>query len=96
MVKNPPLKFGWLFVSHNAITGIPILFASLIAFLSGQESVTNTTLTSIKFLKPIQAKIKHYESNPKEVDKILNAGAKQAQKIANKNIKEIKKIVGLN
>ncbi len=49
----------------------------------------------IKFLKPIQTKIKHYEAHPKEVEKILANGAKQAQKIADKNLKEIKKLVGL-
>lgn len=49
----------------------------------------------IKFLSPIQEKIKYYETRPAEVEKILSDGAKKAQAIADKNLREIKKLVGL-
>src|SRR3989344_1855771 len=42
-----------LFVSHNAITGIPIFIASLIAFLSGQESTTKINLASVNVSKAL-------------------------------------------
>lgn len=49
----------------------------------------------IKFLSPIQEKMKYYEAHPQEVEKILADGAKKAQIIADKNLREIKKLVGL-
>lgn len=52
------------------------------------------SLSLIKFLQPIQIKIKALEKNPKKVAKIMNDGAKSAQKIVDKNLKEIKKIIG--
>src|SRR3989338_7782742 len=42
------IRFDWLFVSHKAITGIPTLFASTTAFLSGHESVTSRIFASLK------------------------------------------------
>ncbi|MCD4760809.1 tryptophan--tRNA ligase [bacterium] len=57
-----------------------------------KEELTKAVL---EFIEPIQKKIKYYESNPKEVEKVLADGAKRAQKIADKNLGEIKKIVGL-
>lgn len=69
--------------------------------LFGNKKILNSDLKKelateiIKFLTPIQEKIKYYQAHPKEVEKILNDGAKKAQKIADKNLKEIKKIVGL-
>jgi len=50
----------------------------------------------VKFLKPVHAKIKKLEANPKQVQKILGDGAKRAQKIADKNLGDIKKLIGLN
>jgi tryptophanyl-tRNA synthetase len=64
--------------------------------LMNSELKTELSNEIIKFLAPIQAKIKYYKTRPKEVEKILNDGAKKAQKIADKNLKEIKKIVGLS
>lgn len=49
----------------------------------------------LKFLKPVQEKIKYYDTHPQEVEKILADGAKKAQAIADKNWLEIKKLVGL-
>lgn len=48
----------------------------------------------IKFLQPIQEKIKKLNKNSSQVEKIMASGAKKAQKIADQNLKEIKKIVG--
>ena len=45
------MLLDWLFVSHNAITGIPIFNASLIAFLSGHASVTSIIFASTKFFR---------------------------------------------
>ncbi|MBT6691574.1 tryptophan--tRNA ligase [Candidatus Parcubacteria bacterium] len=50
----------------------------------------------IKFLEPVQGKIKEYEKNPKKVYEILEHGARDAQKIADKNLTKINKIVGIN
>lgn len=63
--------------------------------LMNTELKDELTKTILEFLKPTQEKIKYYQAHPKEVEKILNDGAKEAQKIADKNLKEIKKIVGL-
>ncbi len=63
--------------------------------LMNTELKDELTKTILAFLKPTQEKIKYYQAHPKEVEKILNDGAKKAQKIADKNLKEIKKIVGL-
>jgi tryptophanyl-tRNA synthetase len=49
----------------------------------------------IKFLEPIQKKIKDYEKHPKKVYDILDKGAKDAQKIADKNLAKVKKITGI-
>lgn len=54
------------------------------------------TESLLKFLNPIQEKIKYYDTRPQEVAKILADGAKKAQIIADKNWVEIKKIVGLS
>lgn len=54
------------------------------------------TKAIIKFLEPIQKKIKILEKNPKKVAKILADGSKRAQKIADQNMKEIRKLVGIN
>ncbi len=64
--------------------------------LMNSELKDELSKTIITFLTPIQEKIKYYQAHPKEVEKILNDGAKKAQKIADKNLKEIKSIVGLN
>ncbi len=64
--------------------------------LMNSELKTELSSAIVEFLKPIQAKIKYYQAHPKEVEKILNDGAKKAQKMADKNLKEIKKIVGLS
>lgn len=53
------------------------------------------TKSIIKFLEPIQKKIKTYKKSPAKVNKILAEGAKRAQKIADKNMAEIKKLVGI-
>lgn len=53
------------------------------------------TKVLLKFLKPIQEKIAYYENNKAEVEKILQAGAKQAQAIADQTMAEVKQIVGL-
>lgn len=53
------------------------------------------TESLLKFLKPVQEKIKYYDTRPQEVEKILEDGAKKAQAIADKNLVEIKKVVGL-
>ncbi len=52
------------------------------------------TKVILEFLEPVQEKIAYYEKNPKQVDKIINQGNKQAQKIATQNLKDIKKIIG--
>lgn len=53
------------------------------------------TKSVLKFLKPVQKKIKYYDAHPLEVEKILSDGAKKAQVLADKNLLEIKKLVGL-
>lgn len=47
-------------------------------------------------LKPIQAKRKEFESNPKKVRQILDEGAQKARIIASATIKEVKSAMGLN
>lgn len=49
----------------------------------------------MEFLLPVQEKIKYYEDNKSEVEKILREGAKNAQKIAEQTMNQIKQIVGL-
>lgn len=66
------------------------------AKLMNTELKNELAKTLIEFLQPIQEKIKYYQSHPKEVEKVLDDGAKKAQKIANKNLQEIKNIVGLD
>jgi len=65
------------------------------AKLMNVELKEELSQTIIKFLAPIQERIKELEKNPAKVNKILAAGAKQAQKIADKNMSEIKKLVGI-
>lgn len=64
--------------------------------LMNTELKDELTKAILEFLKPIQEKIKYYQAHPKEVEKILDDGAKKAQKIADKNLKEIKHLIGLN
>ena len=45
------MLFDWLLVSHNPITGTPILAASSTAFLSGHGSQTTMTFGSVNVLK---------------------------------------------
>ena len=49
----------------------------------------------IAFLKPIQEKQKYFDAHPKEVNKILENGAKRARVIATETIKEVRNRVGL-
>lgn len=63
--------------------------------LLNSELKEELSLAIINFLKPIQEKIKYYQSRPQEVEKILANGAKLAQAEADKNLATIKKIIGL-
>jgi len=47
-----------------------------------------------KELKPIQEKRKHFEENPKEVEKIISEGAKKARKVAGETIREVREKMG--
>lgn len=53
------------------------------------------TKSLVEFLSPIQEKIKSYEKNKAEVEKILREGAKKAQKIADETMSQVKQLVGL-
>jgi len=53
------------------------------------------TKVVIDFLKPIQEKIKYYESDKSKVEKILREGAKKAQRISDQTMTQVKQIVGL-
>lgn len=64
--------------------------------LMNSELKEDLTKVILKFLEPVQKKIKELEKNPAKVNKILDDGAKKAQKIANKNMIEIRKLVGIN
>lgn len=64
--------------------------------LMNSELKDELTKAILKFLEPVQKKIKDLEKNPSRVNKILDDGAKRAQKIASKNMKEVRKLVGIN
>lgn len=63
--------------------------------LMNVELKDELTKVILEFVKPTQEKIKYYRARPKEVEKILQAGAKKAQKEADQNIQKIKNIIGL-
>jgi len=50
----------------------------------------------IAFLEPIQKKRKLYTDNKKQIQKILNEGAKKAADTASDTIKQVRKLVGLS
>jgi len=50
----------------------------------------------IEFLEPIQAKRKKYSSDKKQIQKILDEGAKKAQDNASDTMKQARKLVGIS
>lgn len=63
--------------------------------LMNVELKEELTKDILEFLQPIQEKIKYYRARPREVEKILQAGAKKAQKEAEQNLSKLKNTIGL-
>lgn len=62
--------------------------------LSYADLKKDLTDAIIKFLKPIQIKQTSYDKRPKDVERILLAGAKRARAIAKKTIAEVRQQIG--
>lgn len=63
--------------------------------LMNSELKENLSNAIIKYLEPVQKKIKELKSDPEKVYKILEDGQKKANEIANTTMKEVRKKIGL-